>query len=263
MMEKKIDYNGVTMTYDVHGQGADVIVMHGWGCSRQTVKSITDIAGEQHRVFTVDFPGHGTSTEPPLLPDGKPWGIEEFTGLIEHLIAAEHITAPILIGHSFGGRVGILYASRNQVDRLVLIDSAGVKPRRALKYYVKVYSFKLGKWAAMTFLGKERGARKVEAMRKKRGSADYQQASEMMRRVMSRVVNEDLRQVMPQIKCPTLLLWGENDTATPLSDAKIMDRLIPDTGLVTFPGCGHFSFLDSPNAFARVLRSFINKTPVQ
>lgn len=263
MMEKKIEYNGVTMAYDVNGQGSDVIIMHGWGCSRSTVKSISDLAAEQHRVFTVDFPGHGTSTEPPLLPDGKPWGVNEFTCLIEQLVNTESIENPILIGHSFGGRVGILYASRNNVDRLVLVDSAGIKPRRPMKYYYKVYSYKLAKWAALTFLGKERGARKVEEMRKKRGSSDYQQASPMMRSVMSRVVNEDLQHVMPQIKCPTLLMWGENDSATPLADAKIMDKLIPDTGLVAFPGCGHFCFLDNPGAFARVLRSFINKTPVQ
>jgi pimeloyl-ACP methyl ester carboxylesterase len=71
-------------------------------------------------------------------------------------------------------------------------------------------------------------------------------------------VNEDLKQVMPKIACPTLLIWGENDTATPLSDAKEMEKLIPDAGLVSFPGCGHYSFLDNPYQFASVLRSFIN-----
>ena len=80
-----------------------------------------------------------------------------------------------------------------------------------------------------------------------------------MRAVMSKSVNQDLKYAMPAIKAPTLLIWGENDTATPLADAKIMESLIPDAGLVSFPGCGHYSFLDNPYQFAAVLRSFINR----
>lgn len=262
-MEKQLTHNGATMAYTDLGEGPAVIIMHGWGCDRSTVKSITDLALRHHRVITVDFPGHGQSSEPPLLPDGSPWGVEAYTQMIEQLIAKERITDPILIGHSFGGRVGILYASRNKVDRLVLVDSAGIKPHRPVSYYWRVYRFKFAKWAALTFLGRERGQRRIDAMRARRGSADYAQASPMMRRVLSRVVNEDLRHVMPSISCPTLLLWGENDTATPLADAKKMDTLIPDTGLVAFPRCGHYCFLDAPGPFARVLTSFIDKSPVQ
>ncbi|MDE5970359.1 MAG: alpha/beta hydrolase, partial [Muribaculaceae bacterium] len=77
------------------------------------------------------------------------------------------------------------------------------------------------------------------------------------RAIMSKVVNEDLCHLMPKISAPTLLIWGENDTATPLSDAKKMERLIPDAGLVSFPGCGHYSFLDNPGQFAAVLNSFL------
>lgn len=81
----------------------------------------------------------------------------------------------------------------------------------------------------------------------------------MMRAVMSRCVNEDLRSVMPSIKASTLLIWGEEDTATPLSDARTMEKLIPDAGLVAFPGCGHYSFLDNPRGFKAVISSFLLK----
>lgn len=100
--------------------------------------------------------------------------------------------------------------------------------------------------------------KRIDQIREKRGSSDYNNASEMMRRTLSKIVNEDLKSVMPSIKAPTLLIWGENDTATPLRDAKIMERLIPDAGLVSFSGCGHYSFLDNPYQFAAVLRSFLN-----
>lgn len=259
-MNKTLSYNGVEMLYSVTGQGdSDVILMHGWGCSKETVESIRAVAARSHRVLTVDFPGHGGSSEPPLLEDGNVWGVEHFTRLIEHLAVVEGVKNPILIGHSFGGRVAILYASRHaDVSRVVLVDAAGVKPRRPLSYYYKVYSFKLAKRLALTFLGKEHGGAVVDRMRARRGSADYSAASVMMRRVLSRVVNEDLCHAMPLIKAPTLLLWGEADTATPLADAQRMERLIPDAGLVSWPGCGHYSFLDNPTAFAAVLHSFIN-----
>ena len=98
----------------------------------------------------------------------------------------------------------------------------------------------------------------IESLRSRAGSSDYAAASPRMRAILSRVVNEDLTGVMPAIKAPTLLIWGENDTATPLADAKVMERLIPGSGLVCFPGCGHYSFLDNPVQFAAVLRSFLN-----
>ena len=79
-----------------------------------------------------------------------------------------------------------------------------------------------------------------------------------MRAILSKVVNEDLKSVIPSITASTLLIWGENDTATPISDARYMEAHIPGAGLVAFPGCGHYSFLDNPMQFAAVLRSFLN-----
>lgn len=105
-------------------------------------------------------------------------------------------------------------------------------------------------------MGKGRGEEMVEKLRGRTGSSDYRNSSPMMRAIMSRCVNEDLKHVMPDIKASTLLIWGEEDTATPLSDAKTMEKLIPDAGLVSFPGCGHFSFLDNPFGFRSVMKSF-------
>ena len=108
------------------------------------------------------------------------------------------------------------------------------------------------------FLGRDEAERRLDARRAKAGSSDYANATPMMRRILSKVVNEDLTDRLASIKAPTLLIWGENDTATPLTDAKKMERLIPDAGLVSFPGCGHYSFLDNQGQFAAVLRSFLS-----
>lgn len=252
-MEKTIQISGLNFHYTVQGEGAPIILMHGWGCNLTTLQSVEKVAMENHKVYNVDFPGFGESREPSQV-----WGVEEYTQLIEQFVKAENIENPILLGHSFGGRVGILYSSRNKVNKLILVDAAGVKPRRSLKYYFKVYTYKLGKKLMPLIYGKERAQQRIDAMRAKRGSSDYNNASPMMRAILSKVVNEDLKEKMPLIKAPTLLIWGENDTATPLRDAKIMEKLIPNAGLVSFPGCGHYSFLDNPFQFAAVLRSFLN-----
>lgn len=254
-LEKDISLNGFNLHYDTTGpdNGDPVILMHGYGCDHTTVRSIAAIMEPKMRVYNIDLPGHGKSDEPPY-----PWGIEEFTNIIEQFIAQNNLKSPVLVGHSFGGRISILLSSRNPIEKVILVDAAGIKPKRPLKYYLKVYSFKAAKKILPILLGKKRGEKAINAWRGKAGSADYRNSSPMMRAVMSRCVNEDLKHVMPQINASTLLVWGENDTATPLSDAKTMERLIPDAGLVSFPGCGHYSFLDNPGQFQAVIRSFLN-----
>lgn len=253
-VEKTLDIDGLAVNYTDAGnpEGPVVIIMHGWGCNIHTVKSIADSLLPVMRVISIDLPGHGKTPEPPSI-----WGVELYTALVEKFITRLALDRPALIGHSFGGRIGILLSSRNDyVSKLVLVDAAGVKPRRKLKWYLKVYSFKAMKRLAPLLLGKKRGDALIDRMRGSSGSADYRNATPVMRGILSRCVNEDLKSVMPSIKAPTLLVWGTDDTATPLSDAKIMERLIPDAGLVSFDGCGHYSFLDNPHGFRAVLREF-------
>lgn len=253
-MERTSDIAGVRIRYDVTGDGPRaVIVMHGWGCKASTVDLLARAAsGKGTTVYNLDLPGFGESSEPDEV-----WGVEQYTVLIEEFAKKNGIKKPILIGHSFGGRLAIVFASRNEVEKLILVDAAGIKPRRNLKYYFKVYSFKTGKKLLPLLLGKNRAAKIIERWRGKAGSSDYAQASSKMRAIMSRVVNEDLTSLLPEIKAPTLLIWGEKDTATPLRDARTMERLIPDAGLVSYPDAGHYSFLDRPAQTIAVIENFI------
>ncbi|MDE6090936.1 MAG: alpha/beta hydrolase [Duncaniella sp.] len=254
-MDKDTQLEGLKLHYTDSENGEKVIIlMHGWGCNHSTLASVERVALScGYRVINVDFPGFGDSEEPADV-----WGVEEYTRQIEALVRKLGIASPTMLGHSFGGRVGILYASRNPVDKLILVDAAGIKPKRSFTYYRKVYTFKLIKRLMYLFLGRDEAEHRLDARRAKAGSSDYANATPMMRRILSKVVNEDLTDRLASIKAPTLLIWGENDTATPLTDAKKMERLIPDAGLVSFPGCGHYSFLDNQGQFAAVLRSFLS-----
>ena len=215
---------GVTLQYNIEGDGYPVILMHGWGCNHTTVQSIERLLSPHFKVYNLDFPGFGGSSTPPSI-----WGVEEYTQMLEAFIKDENIEAPILIGHSFGGRVSILYASRNKTHKVILVDA----------------------------VGKKQAEKTIENYRRKSGSADYNALTGIMRNIIVKVVNEDLKAVLPKIQCPVLLLWGKNDTATPLRDARIMEKLIPDAGLVAFDDAGHYSFLDKPYEFNTVLQNFL------
>lgn len=253
-MEKDINIDGQTLHLEVTGEGPALVLMHGWGCNLTTVRSIAAAAAGTHTVYNLDMPGFGKSPEPSGV-----WGVDEYASLVERFMQVEAIGNPVLVGHSFGGRVAIVLAAKGRVapDSLVLVDAAGVKPRRSFRYYWKVYTFKALKCLAPILMGEKRARKLIDDMRAKRGSSDYAQSTPKMRAIMSRVVNQDLTPLFKDIKAPALLVWGENDTATPMRDARLMERLMPEGALVSFPGCGHYSFLDNPVQFAAVLQSFL------
>lgn len=253
---QSFNVNGVKFAFRfTPGNGAPVVLMHGWGCSSATLASIEKTAATLGRpVLNIDFPGFGESSEPQTV-----WDTFDYADAFAKLLQSQAIGPDaVLLGHSFGGRVAIIHAAKHPVGKLILVDAAGVKPRRSLSYYLKVYSFKAKKHILRAILGPKKAEQKLDALRAKAGSSDYRGASPRMRAIMSRVVNQDLCSLMPLIKAPTLLIWGENDTATPLADARKMERRIPQAALVSFPACGHYSFLDNPRQFAAVLTSFLN-----
>ncbi len=248
----KINTESGVINYTAGGSGSDVVLLHGWGCSLDIWKSVAGDLERNFRVWAIDFPGFGQSPAPQTA-----WDVESYTRCFEEFVQAAGIDNPVLIGHSFGGRVAIRYASRNPVSKMVLVDAAGIKPRRSAGYYAKVYSFKLLKKFLPAVIGAQRAEKIIERRRAKSGSADYKALSGTMRGTFVRVVNEDLRRFLPLIKAPTLLVWGDMDTATPLRDAKIMEKHIPDAGLVVFKGAGHYSFLERAAEFSIVINNFL------
>ena len=251
-MDYRYKYNGIELSYSIEGEGDAVVLLHGWGCDKSIWKSSIEALRSNFRVVAVDFAGFGASEEPETI-----WGVEEYTCSVEALLKELNIQSPTLVGHSFGGRVSILYASRNEVKSVVLTDAAGVKPRRSFSYYRKVYTYKLLKRALPLLIGEKKAQMLLDQRRAKSGSSDYNRATPMMRAILSKCVNEDLCYAMPKISAPTLLFWGDMDTATPISDAHKMAKLIPNAGLVVAEGAGHFAFLERPGLWLETLKSFL------
>lgn len=241
-----------TFTEDSPTIKKPLILLHGWGTQKETFKDLVEDLRGTLPIYVLDFPGFGGSDEP-----DTPWNLTDYTDFTETFIQDLALENPILLGHSFGGRVAIKLAQRIALDKLILTNSAGIKPKRKTKYFFKVYGVKL-----MGFLNKIPGCHFIldeplKAYREKYSSQDYKMASPMMRKVLSQVVNEDLTPLLDKIQVPTLLVWGDRDTATPIEDARTMEKLIPDSGLVVFEGAGHFSYLEQPLRFATIIKTFI------
>lgn len=254
-MEKDVQLEGLNFHYRESGSGYPVVLMHGWGCDLNIFAQLEGLLSRHFRVYNIDFPGFGKSQEPNAV-----WGTAEYEAHFKAFLKTAKIENPILIGHSFGGRIAIRVAKDTPVRKMILMGSAGIKPQRSMQYYFKVYSFKLMKFFAQlpviySLFGKEM----IENRRKKSGSADYRNASDTMRGILSKVVNEDLRHFMPQIKAPTLLIYGENDTATPVADGRLMEKLIPDAGLVVMKNAGHYVFLDQREQVHAIIDNFLSK----
>lgn len=251
-MEKKTVIDNLKISYIDEGEGKCIVLFHGWGANKEAFTPIINRLSAYMRVVALDFPGFGKSDEPEDV-----WDVEAYASFMKKFIEETGCEEAIWLGHSFGGRVIIKLFEKmeKKPSKIVLVDSAGIKPKRGLDYYVKVYSYKLGKKILSLPIINKTGL--YEALVKNAGSSDYKVLSENMRATMTRVVNEDLRDYLPEIKVPVLLIWGECDTATPVGDAKIMDSLLPDSGIVLLEGAGHFSYLDCPGKFFGALEYFV------
>ena len=234
--------------------GIPVLLLHGWGSSFDVYKGIMASLSDRCYLVALNFPGCANSEVM-----SSPWNLDDYCDLVVEFIEKAGLHNPILIGHSHGGRVILKLAATKRVNppKIVLLDSAGLIPKKSFKQKFRAKSFKTIKWALTLPVIKNHSEGLLNKARAHYGSADYNAAPPVLRQTLVSLVNTDLRDIIPNITCPTLLIWGENDTATPLSDAKIIEGLIKDSGLCVINGTGHYSFCEKPYEAHAILRSFI------
>ncbi len=237
----EITVDGIKISYERYcGDGTPVLLLHGWGASAKAMQGLFDFVKSLGRsVISIDFPYFGGSDAPP-----GDWGVYDYARITHEFMKALEAEKAVIVGHSFGGRIGILLASDyNAAEKLVLIDSAGLKPRRGIKYRLKVAFYKIEK--------------KFGRAKKGAGSADYNALPDFMKPVFVRVVNAHLDKKLENICVPTLILWGKDDKDTPLYMAKKFEKNIKDSGLVVFENAGHFSYADRFAETCAVLGAFV------
>ena len=249
-----ITVDGININYIDEGQGAPVLMLHGWGASSENYRGFINTLKGRCRLIAPDFPGCGQSG---IM--SEPWTLQDYCDFVIKFLDALGVSDPIMMGHSHGGRVTMYMAATGMVnpEKIVLIDAAGLIPKKSFKQKFRAKSFKVIKRVLTLPLIKNFSGSLLEKARRHYGSADYNAAPQVLRTTLVSLVNTDIRHLLPNIKCPSLLIWGENDTATPLSDAKIIESLIPDAGLCVIKGTGHFSFCENPYQANAIINSFI------
>lgn len=241
----KIKINDVDVNYVNYGNkdGNTVVYLHGWGQNIQMMKPIADPFSEEFNIVIIDLPGFGESSEPTYT-----WTLNDYVDCVKQLLDSLNVTEPTLVGHSFGGKVSLLYASKYEVRKLVLLASP-------FKKEIQKESLKL---RTLKKLKKIPGINKLEGFAKKHmGSTDYKNASETMRKIMVEHVNTDITEEAKKVNCPTLLVWGTMDTAVPVERAYELEKIMKDAGVVIYEGCTHYAYLERLNQTINVLWNFL------
>lgn len=231
-------FEGVSVFYKRHmGPGDPIVLMHGWGGSNVSFSGVFEyLCGLNRDVIALDFPGFGGS-DLPL----ESWGIYDYARCVDALIKALKIRKAVLVGHSFGGRVALCLSDLDWVQSIVLIDSAGLKPRFSLKKAIRVRKFKRAQAAGKDVSGF--------------GSPDYLALTPPMKHVFVRVVNTHLDEKLSSITCPVLIVWGKKDKETPPYMARRLKRKIKGSVLIYLEG-GHFAYVENQLKFNLILAEF-------
>ena len=241
-MLKTID--GVDINYLDYGSGKDTIVLlHGWGQNIEMMKPIGDPMSKRFRVIIVDLPGFGHSSEPSYV-----WTVYDYAKCINRLLKDLKVNNPIMIGHSFGGKISLVYASKYKTKKLVTFGSPFDKETLNLSLKTRI----------LKRLKKIPVINKLEGFAKRHiGSSDYRNASQMMRNILVDTVNLDISDNVKSINCPTLLIWGTNDEAVSLEKAYQLESMIKDAAVIEFDGCTHYAYLERIDQTINILNSFL------
>lgn len=232
----------VLVNYQERGRSkkGTIVILHGWGRSSRDWEQVADFLSTNYRVVLVDLPGFGST----IFPPGAVFTIYDYVEFVVAFLKKLKIARPILIGHSLGGRIGIILGTRKILKRLILVDAAGIE-ERTFTTKLKISIYKTAK-----FLLPHPLLLKVQGML---GSTDYRDAGPM-RKTFIKIVNEKLYKFLDKVRVPTLLIWGEKDDVIEVKYGKVMRETIPGSHLRIVWGAGHHPHLAKPREFLEILK---------
>lgn len=240
--------------YEKYGKSnKKLIILPGWGDNRKTFNNIINKFKEKYEIYIFDYPGFGLSEN-----IEEELSIYDYTKMIIKFMEYKKIKKPIIIGHSFGGRIIITLTGyfNIELDKIILISSAGIKPKKTILQKLKQRLYKMLKKISILFPKKYRN-KYLKKLINIFGSSDYKVLAPLLQRTFIKIVNEDLTKYLSNIKEEALIIWGENDNSTPINDAYKINKLIKNSGLVKIKNTGHFCYLECPDYINLILDKFI------
>ena len=240
--------------FEKYGNGKKVlIILPGWGDNRNTFDFYINSLKDKFTIYIFDYPGFGKSKFP-----NKDLTIDDYAYYIDKFIKKNNINNPYILCHSFGCRISIILISKYRilVDRLIIIGGAGIR-RKSIKRFFRSLKYKLLKKLSF-FLTSNKKELYLKKLFNKYSSNDYRNLNDNMKKTFRNIINKDLRKELKYICCPTLLIFGEKDTETPLKDGIIMNKKIPNSGLITIKKGTHFVYLEYPFYILKIILEFFN-----
>ncbi|MCF6238774.1 MAG: alpha/beta hydrolase [Candidatus Marinimicrobia bacterium] len=266
--EKSFKFRGHNIVYVDSGIGQPLIFLHGQASDLLNFDPVYPLFVKNHRVIALDYPGFGKSDKP-----GTSFSEEFLVSLLDSLYETTGVESATLIGHSYGGYVGMLYgaARPERVKSMVLISPAGIQKfnsfistamRKAFtvesilktttKKALKNYRNTSVNWSpAMEIYAMRRVALLTE------GGEEYRRYAHAMVQAMELMLNTGVGDRIGMQNLPTLLIWGMDDPLIPLKVSNEALQLIPSATLKTINDCGHFPMLEHPQEFQQIIEVFL------
>jgi pimeloyl-ACP methyl ester carboxylesterase len=257
MRHEQILIDGQLIHYATAGDGLPVLLLHGWGANLQLMVPLAEkLVTAGFSIYAPDLPGFGSSPEPQ-----RAWTVYDYADCVLGFLDALQLDRVFLFGHSFGGRLGLILASRNasRIRKMALSDAAGIRPAQPLTQKLRLHLYRSIRDGLYTVGAKSLADRLRVLYNRRYGSSDFQQVSGIMRETFIRVINEDLLPCAKQVSVSTILFWGDQDMDTPLWMGKMLEQAIPDAGLIVHQGAGHYAYLDRLAETARVMDYFFRQ----
>lgn len=219
----------------------DIIFLHGWGQDSSFFRDLSHAFQNNYTCHLLDLPGFGRVPAPT-----EAWSVSDYAHYVADYCHEQKIEQAIFVGHSFGGKISAVLAVEHSslVQAIVMIAASGLKRKRSLLFKMKAFSLRLlGKMARLCDTLFKTQFRDI--YRNRFGSADYKQAQGVMKDILVKTVSEDISKLAEKINAPTLLVYGEQDTATPSEVGAAYHRLIKTSEYVCLPRQDHYSLLSS------------------
>lgn len=240
------NYDDINIYYEKYGDNKkSIVILPGWGNTRSTFNYMINFLKNYFTIYILDYPGFGNSNFP-----NKDLTLYDYTNLIYEWIKSLNLENPILIGHSFGGRIITLLTGyyNYEFNNIIYLNSAGIKSKTKFKTIIYKLLKKLKYLLPTKYKNKY-----LSFLFKHFASMDYLNLNQNMHNTFKNIISLDLKPYFKNIKSRVLIIWGNNDTATPLKDGIIMNKLIKNSELIILDKATHFSYLDYPILLNRII----------
>lgn len=219
----------------------NIIILHGWGQNHTHWLPLAQKLSLDNKIWLIDLPGFGATPTNPKINDSY-----QYADLIKNFIIKKNIKNPIVIGHSFGGKIAIILATKINLKKLILISPSGVENKNPL-VYLKIFIAKILK-LPLSPLPQNLKNDLIKLV----GSKDYLESSDK-KNIFQSVINQKVDREAKKINTQTIIIWGERDRELSVKNAKILKSLIKKSIIKIVWGADHNPHIEKPNSLETII----------